>query len=310
MCIVLHCRVLFLLVYFPFVHLLVYPFVYLYSDVMLVWSLQSQYEELAINYPSILFQANLLSCFSTAVGLVHEPPLPNGVVNLQQPKFGAQCGAPVRWRGSQTHRCDTQLLGDIASYHTLRRKHQLAHVSQLAADAESCMKNDFFQQKNTSECMTFTVWPTGKHWTVCGPITHTSSAEGLCPVTNGECCDQYSHNPLHSQGEHGDKEEPHNEEGSSTIIPEQTDSLSREVVPGPTCEDEDCTVNLVIVPGALNICGAMGTYDSCGILEQQLDLYRSEQSFHFSLPWSPLQIGAGACLLSLTFTVDDYLTRF
>ena len=91
-----------------------------------------------------------------------------------------------------------------------------------------------------------------QHQTVCDPITHTSSAGGLCPVTNWGCCDQYSHNTLHSQGEHGDDEEPHNEEGSSTIIPSLTGSLSREVVPGPTHEDEDCAVNSVIVLGALN----------------------------------------------------------
>ena len=95
---------------------------------------------------------------------------------------------------------------------------------------------------------------------MCNPITHTSSAGGLCPVTNGGCCDQYSHNPLHSQGEHGDNKEPHNEEGSSTIILRWTGSLSREVVPGPTHEDdEDCTVNLVIVPGALSSNSARGT---------------------------------------------------
>ena len=135
---------------------------------------------------------------------------------------------------------------------------------------------------------------------------HTNSAGGLCPGTNGGCCDQYSHNPLHSQGECGGQEEPHNKEGSSTNILRWTGSLSREVVPGPTHEDEDCTVNLVIVPGALNshsardtdhckcqghltlivpgalnICGAMGTYDNCTISEQCLDQYRSEQSFHF-----------------------------
>ena len=69
-----------------------------------------------------------------------------------------------------------------------------------------------------------------------------------------------------SQGEHGDNKVPHNKEGSSTIIPRWTGSLPREVVPGPTHQDvEYCTVNLVIVPGALNICGAMGTYDNCGI---------------------------------------------
>ena len=91
------------------------------------------------------------------MGLEHEHPLPNGVVNLQQPNFGTQCGARGRWTGSQTHRCDTQLLGDIASHPALRRKHPLAHVSWPAAYVESHMKNDFSQQKNTSEHMAFVV---------------------------------------------------------------------------------------------------------------------------------------------------------
>ena len=121
------------------------------------------------------------------------------------------------------------------------------------------MKNNFFQQKNASEHMPFAVRLTGQHWAVCDAITHTNRAGGLCPVTNGGCCDQYSHNPLHSQGEHGEQVEHHNEEGSSTIILEQTGSLSRQVVPGPTHEDEDCAVNLVIVPGALNSNSARGT---------------------------------------------------
>ena len=166
-------------------------------------------------------------------------------------------------------------------------------------------------------------------------ITHTNSAGGLCLVTNGEHCDQYSHNPLHSQGECGDHEEPHNKERSSTIILRQTGSLSSGVVPGPTHKDaEYCTVNLVIVPGALNsnsargtehckcqghltlivqgalnICGATGTCDNCGISEQCLDWYRSGQSFHFSA-MVPLQIRAGACLSNLTLIIESYLIIF
>ena len=167
-------------------------------------SLQSLYGELAINDQPILFQANLLSCLSTAMGLVHKPPLPNGVVNMQQPNFGAQCGAHDRWTGLHAHRCNTQLLGNSASQSSLKRHHhhhQLSHVSQLAADARSHMRNDFSQQKDTSECMTFAVWLTGQHQAVHSPITHTRSAGGLCPATNGGCCAQYSHNPLCSQGE-------------------------------------------------------------------------------------------------------------
>ena len=60
---------------------------------------------LRINDPSILYQTSLLSCLSTAMGLVHEPPLPNGVVNPQQyPISGAQCGAHGRWTDPNAHR--------------------------------------------------------------------------------------------------------------------------------------------------------------------------------------------------------------
>ena len=128
------------------------------------------------------------------------------------------------------------------------------------ANVRSHMKNNFSQQKNTAKHMPFEVRLTGQHQAVCKAITHTNRTGGLCPVTNGGHCDLYSHNPLHTQGECREQEEPHNEEGSSTIIPEWTGSLSREVVPGPTHEDEeDCTVNLVIVPGALNSNSARGT---------------------------------------------------
>ena len=87
MCIFLHCRVL-------LVHLLVDLFVYppcisppcLYSDVMLVWfTVEPMWRTDNKVYQPILTKADLLSCFSTAVGLEHEPLLPNGVVNLHQP---------------------------------------------------------------------------------------------------------------------------------------------------------------------------------------------------------------------------------
>ena len=94
------------------------------------------------------------------------------------------CG---QWTGPHIHRCNTQLLGDIASHPPLRRQHhQLAHVCWPVANSRSHMKNDFFQQKNTSQHTTFTVRLTGQHQAVCNDITHTSSAGGLCPVTNGD----------------------------------------------------------------------------------------------------------------------------
>ena len=45
-------------------------------------------------------------------------------------------------------------------------------------------------------------------------------------------------------------------------------AYQREMVPGPTQGDEEyCTVNFVIVPGTLNICGAMGMFNNCSISE-------------------------------------------
>ena len=205
-------------------------------------------------------QANLLSCLSTAVGLVHEPPLLNRVINLWQPNSGAQCGAHGRWTGPETHRCETQLLGDIASHPTLRRQHQIAHVGWPAADAWSHTKSNFSQQKNTSECMTFAVQLAGWHQAVHATNTHHKRAGGLCPVNSGGHCILCSHDPLHSQGECEDQEESHNKEGSSQIILRWAGNLAREVTPGPTQQDADnCTVNLVIVPGALNTTSARGT---------------------------------------------------
>ena len=106
---------------------------------------------------------------------------------------------------------------------------------------------------------------TGQHQAVHNTITYTNSAvticaEGFCPVTIGGHCDLFCHNPLHSQGEHEDKEEPHSREGHSNSIPRWTGSLERELVPGSTQAGEEyCTVNFVIVPGALNIESARGT---------------------------------------------------
>ena len=218
---------------------------------------------LRINYPSILYQASLLSCLSTAVGLVHEPPLPNGVVNLQQPNSGTQCGAHGRWTDPNAHRHNTQLLGDSASHPPLRRHqnhHQLAHVSWPAANVGSHMKINFFQEKNSSKCMTFAVQLTGQHQAVCTTITHHRRAGGLCQVNSGGHCSLCSHDPLHSQWECEDQEEPNSQMGSSQIISRQAGNLEREVTPEPTHQDADnCAVNIVIVPGALNYNSARGT---------------------------------------------------
>ena len=88
MCIVLHCRVLscctswYTSGYTPLYTPLYISFLTCTLMRHLSGPLQSLYGELTINQQSILFKANLLSCLSTALGLVHEPPLPIGVVNL------------------------------------------------------------------------------------------------------------------------------------------------------------------------------------------------------------------------------------
>ena len=91
-------------------------------------------------YQHLIPKAALLSLLSTTVGPEHEPFLPNGVVNPQQPKFGAQCGAYGQWTGPNTYRYNVELLGDTASFPKLRQHHQLAHVGQPVADSRSHTK--------------------------------------------------------------------------------------------------------------------------------------------------------------------------
>ena len=153
----------------------------------------------------------------------------------------------------------------------------------------------------------------------CSTSSHTPEVqEDSAQLPMGEVATSIA--TIHSipRGECGDNEEPHHEKGRSTNIPEQTGSLAREVVPGPTHEDEDCIVNLVIVPGALNTNSARGTEHllchghiwQLWYLETAFGSVQVRAIFSFFLLWSPLQIRAGACSLSLTFIVSDYLTRF
>ena len=272
---------------------------------------------LRINDPSILYQASLLRCLSTAVGLVHEPPIPNGVVNLwQHPISGAQCGAHGWWTDSNACRHNTQLLDDSASHPPLRRHqhhYQLAHIGQLVANARSHTKINFSPEKNCSKCMTFAVQLTGWHWAVCHTITHHRRAGGLCPVNSKGHCTCVA--KIHSvpRGNEKTKRNP----TARCEVPRSSlrwaGNLEREVTWELTQQDTDnCTVKIVIVPGALDIWGAMGTFNNCGNQSQCLDQVRSDESLYFS-PWSPLQIWAGAhppifssCYLkttSLTFNI-------
>ena len=135
---------------------------------------------------------------------------------------------------------------------------------------------------------------------------HHTTKEGrrTLPLNSGGHCSLCSHDPFHSQGECEDQEEPHSQEGSSQIIPEWARNLEREVTPEPTQQDADnCTVNIVIVPGALNYNSARGTehykyQGHIGQLWQPETVFGSGQVrwFLYFLPQSPLHIRAGAYL--------------
>ena len=99
------------------------------------------------------------------MGPLNEPPLPNGVVNPQQPNSGAQCGANGKWTYPNAHGHTAQLLDDSASLPTLREQqhqhhHQLAHVGQPMANIKSHMRITFSQEKNCSKHTTFASWTT------------------------------------------------------------------------------------------------------------------------------------------------------
>ena len=141
--------------------------------------------------------------------------------------------------------------------------------------AEVIQKNDFFPWKNTCKHMTFTVRPTGWHQAVHDTITYTISAVttcagGLCPVTIGGHCDLSYHNPLHSQGSVENERNPTEER--EVPIP-SWDGLAayRERWYQNPLKLEKTTAHVwtlwkcqghwtLKVPGALNICGAMGMH--------------------------------------------------
>ena len=145
-------------------------------------------------------KSNVLSLLSTAMGLVHEPLLPRGVVNLQQTKSGTQCGAYGWWIGPFTYQCDAELLHDIASHPSIKQYQQLAYVGWQAADTKSHTKNGFLLWENSSKHMTFPKQPTGQHLSVHNPITHFTSVRNhvledcaQIPSWDAVICDTETH---------------------------------------------------------------------------------------------------------------------
>ena len=116
---------------------------------------------------------------STTVGQEHEPLLCLGVVNPQQNKSGAQCGAYGRWTGPFSHWSYNKLLHTIASQPLIVQLHQLAHVHCLLANTKSCTQINFFCEKNTTKCTTFSKWLTGQHPIVCDAITSFANPEHM-----------------------------------------------------------------------------------------------------------------------------------
>ena len=306
----------------------IYLLPYLHSDAMLVWpTVEPMWRTDNKVYQPILLKANLLSCLSTAVGLMHEPSLPNGVVNPWQPGFGTKCGANGWWTGPHTHRCNTQLLGDIASHPQLRRQHhQLAHVGQPAANSRSHTKMISFRER-TLVNVQHLQWGQQADIGQCATPSHTSIVQedsALLPM--GDTVNSIA--TIHSVPR-GNVETMRNPTAKREVLISSQEGLATyqerctrtnlsgcKILCSELCDSargtEHCKCQghlTLIVPGALNICGVMGTFDNCGISEQCLDWYRSGKSFIF-LPWSPLQIGAGACLPSLSFIINDYLTTF
>ena len=130
---------------------------------------------------------------STAMGLVHEPPLLRVMVNPQQTKSGAQCGVCGWWIGLFTHQCDEELLHYVNSHPAIEQYQQLAYVSWQLVDTKSHMKNSFFLQENTNEHTMFPKWlrPTSgsvqSHHTL--HKSREPHTEGLCPSTILGCHD-------------------------------------------------------------------------------------------------------------------------
>ena len=210
-------------------------------------------QQLRINDPSILYQASLLSCLSTVVGLVHEPPLPNRVVNLwQHPISGTQCGARGRWTDPNTLRHNTQLLDDSASHPPLRRHqhhHQRAHVGQLVANARSHTEIDFLQKRTVVNLH----FQCGQQANIAQCTIPSHTIGGLCPVNSKGHCACVAKIHFVCRVNEKTKRNPTARQKVPRSSQRQAGNLEREVTPEPTWQDADnCTVKIVIVPGALN----------------------------------------------------------
>ena len=80
-----------------------------------------------------------------------------------------------QWTGPFIHKCG-KLLYDITSHPAVKQQHQLTYVSWQVANTKGHTEINFFWQKNSSKCMTFSKLPTGWHQAVCNAITHFTSA--------------------------------------------------------------------------------------------------------------------------------------
>ena len=168
MFIILHCRVLFVLFWYIFlVYLLVHlPYILPFCTAfigspccntclpsmnwfrpvqLMAEPMCSRYRTENKAYQHLIPKAVLLSLLSTTIGPEHEPLLPNGVVSLQQPKSGTQCGAYGQWIGPYTYQCNAELLDDIASHPS----------SETTPSASTCWPAGGQQQKSYKKMISF-----------------------------------------------------------------------------------------------------------------------------------------------------------
>ena len=172
---------------------------------------------------------------STTIGPEHKPLLPLGVVNSRQTKSGAQCGAYGWWTGLFSHQYDGKQLPTIASHPVVEQHHQLAYVGHLPANTKSHTQIDFFLQKNTTKCMTFSKQLTGQHQVVHNAITNMANASyyvleedsAQIPLWDIMICGTAIH--FIPRGNIMNKKTSHSRRGRTKPIPRRTGHLKREV---------------------------------------------------------------------------------